>query len=113
MTDCLSRPTNAKTVDLFDLPAIAREQKIDEEIKFYRDRLKKFNLGEEQIFKASTVAVSFLNTWIARFGVPLYVVTDRGAQFESEPFQELSSLTGFHRLKTTSYHPQVNGMIER
>ena len=62
---------------------------------------------------SSTVAVSFLNTWIARFGVPLYVVTDRGAQFESELFQELSSLTGFHRLRTTSYHPQSNEMIER
>ena len=62
---------------------------------------------------ASTVAVSFLNTWIARFGVPLYVLTDRGAQFESELFQELSSLTEFHRLRTTSYHPQANGIIER
>ena len=40
-------------------------------------------------------------------------MTDRGAQFESEQFQGLSSLTGFHRLRTTSYHPQANGMIER
>ena len=35
---------------IFDLPAIAREQKEDEEIKSFRDRLKKFPLGEEQIF---------------------------------------------------------------
>ena len=50
VADCLSRPTNAITVDLFDLPAIAREQKEDEEIKSYRDRLRKFPLGKEQIF---------------------------------------------------------------
>lgn len=62
---------------------------------------------------ASTVAISFMNAWISRFGVPLYVVTDRGTQFESELFQELSSLTGFHRLRTTAYHPQANGIIER
>lgn len=62
---------------------------------------------------ASTVAVSFLNIWISRFGVPLHVITDRGSQFESELFQELSQLVGFHRLRTTSYHPQMNGMIER
>ena len=62
---------------------------------------------------ASTVALGFLNTWISRFGVPLHLVTDRGAQFESELFMELSSLIGFHRLRTTSYHPQCNGMIER
>ena len=62
---------------------------------------------------ASTVATAFLNTWISRYGVPLYVVTDRGSQFESELFRELSSIVGFHRLRTTSYHPQTNGMIER
>ena len=62
---------------------------------------------------AETIAAAFMSTWIARFGVPLYVVTDRGAQFESELFNQLSSIIGFHRLRTTSYHPQCNGMIER
>lgn len=62
---------------------------------------------------ASTVATAFLNVWIARFGVPLHVVTDRGTQFESELFLELSKLVGFHRVRTTAYHPQTNGCIER
>ena len=62
---------------------------------------------------AASVAVAFLETWISRFGVPLYVITDRGSQFESELFTELSKLIGFHRLRTTSYHPQTNGMVER
>lgn len=62
---------------------------------------------------ASTVAHAFLNCWISRFGVPLHVVTDRGTQFESELFSELSKITGFHRLRTTSYHPQTNGLVER
>lgn len=62
---------------------------------------------------ASSVAFAFVQTWISRFGVPLHVVTDRGSQFESELFRELSSFTGFHRLRTTAYHPQTNGIIER
>ena len=62
---------------------------------------------------APTVATAFINTWISRFGVPLHVITDRGSQFESELFQEISHLIGFHRLRTTSYHPQTNGMVER
>lgn len=62
---------------------------------------------------AATVAVAFVNTWVSRFGVPLYVITDRGTQFESELFGELSTLIGFHRLRTTSFHAQANGMIER
>lgn len=52
--------------------------------------------------------------WLAKFGVPLYVVTDRGSQFESELFQELSKVVGCsYRLRTTTYHPQTNGFIER
>ena len=62
---------------------------------------------------ASTIAITFLNSWITRFGAPLYVVTDRGSQFENELFLELSKLIGFYRLRTTSYHPQANGIIER
>ena len=62
---------------------------------------------------ASTVAITFLNSWITRFGVPLYVVTDRGCQSESELFLELSKLIRFYRLRTTSYNSQANGIIER
>lgn len=62
---------------------------------------------------ARSVAIAFFQCWISRFGVPLHVITDRGSQFESELFQELARLVGFHRLRTTSYHPQTNGMVER
>ena len=61
---------------------------------------------------ASTIAITFLNSWITRFGVPLNVVTDRGSQFESELFQEWSKLIGFYRLRVTSYHPLENGNTE-
>ena len=62
---------------------------------------------------AQTIAHAFLQGWISRFGVPLYVCTDRGSQFESELFAELARFIGFHRLRTTAYHPQSNGIIER
>ena len=62
---------------------------------------------------AITVADTFFRTWICRYGVPLYVISDRGSQFESELFQELSELVGFHRLRTTAYHPECNGKVER
>ena len=62
---------------------------------------------------ASSTSIAFVAGCVSRFGVPLQVVTDRGAQFESELFSELSALIGFHHLRTTSYHPQANGIIER
>ena len=62
---------------------------------------------------AKETADAFLETWIARYGVPLHVITDQGRNFESELFNRLSKAVVFHRLRTTAYHPQTNGKIER
>lgn len=43
---------------------------------------------------ADTVAKAFLSGWIACFGVPSIIVTDRGWQFESTLWSQLMSLLG-------------------
>ncbi|GFS53039.1 gag-pol polyprotein [Trichonephila clavipes] len=63
--------------------------------------------------RAETLANYILKGWISRFGTPLVITIDRGTQFEAQLFQELSKLIGFKRNKTTTYHPQANGCIER
>ena len=62
---------------------------------------------------AETVARAFIHTWISRFGVPSTVTTDRGRQFESALWNQLMQLLGCKRIRTTSYHPAANGLIER
>ncbi|XP_029174517.1 uncharacterized protein LOC114943104 [Nylanderia fulva] len=62
---------------------------------------------------ADTVVDAFFNTWISRYGSPTTITTDRGAQFESALFDALVKLIGSRRIRTTAYHPQSNGMIER
>ena len=62
---------------------------------------------------APTVAQAFVSGWIARFGTPSTITTDRGAQFESDLFAQLMRLLGSHRVRTTAYHPAANGLVER
>ncbi|XP_043196713.1 uncharacterized protein LOC122367555 [Amphibalanus amphitrite] len=63
--------------------------------------------------RTTTVARAFLEHWVARFGVPSIITTDRGAQFESALWSELQRFLGCQRTRTTSYHPACNGMVER
>ena len=62
---------------------------------------------------ASTVASALVSGWIARFGVPSSLVTDRGAEFELALWNSLMKLLGCKRKRTTAYHLQFNGLIER
>ena len=62
---------------------------------------------------AETVAQAFVSRWVAVFGAPSTVTTDRGRQFESALFKSLSGLLGSKHTRTTSYHPAANGLVER
>ncbi|KAF2345443.1 Integrase catalytic core [Trinorchestia longiramus] len=114
----------ATTVDVFELHKLASAQADNNEMLSYQDRLTPYEIAPNLTLwwceavplvdtSASSVAIAFIFGWISRFGVPLEVVTDRGAQFESELFSNLSSLLGFHHVRTTSYHPQSNDLVER
>ena len=62
---------------------------------------------------AETVARAFVGSWIARFGVPSTISTDRRRQFDSCLWNVLMQLLGSKRIRTTAYHPSSNGLVER
>ncbi|GFS47684.1 transposon Tf2-11 polyprotein [Trichonephila clavipes] len=62
---------------------------------------------------AETVSRAIFDTWISRFGCPVYLTTDQGRQFEAALFKELTKFLGTNRIRTTSYYPQANGLVER
>ena len=47
------------------------------------------------------------------FDLPECLHTDRGAQFESQLMEELCTVWGIQKTRTTPYHPQGNGVVER
>ena len=62
---------------------------------------------------ATDCATALVENWIARYGVPTDIVTDQGRQFISTIWVELLRSLGIISSRTTPYHPQSNGMVER
>jgi transposase InsO family protein len=62
---------------------------------------------------ASECVDAFTAGWIARFGVPAVITTDRGTQFSSAVWACLCRTLGIQHIFTSAFHPQSNGMIER
>jgi transposase InsO family protein len=63
--------------------------------------------------EVATCVENFVDGWVARFGVPASVMSDRDAQFTSAAWVELCERLGIQHVLTTAYHPQSNGMVER
>lgn len=63
--------------------------------------------------RTETVFRAFFDGWVSRFGVPNTIVTDRGGQFTSHMFSEITQKLGISHNFTTAYHPQSNGLVER
>ena len=63
--------------------------------------------------QTTTCAKALALHWITRFGVPAELTSDRGSQFTSELWATLSQLNGTRLHRTTAYHPQSNGIVER
>lgn len=66
-----------------------------------------------QDITAESVAKAFISSWVSRFGCPQIITTDRGKQFESHLFSQISAIIGSQHFKTTAYHPAANGLVER
>jgi cleavage and polyadenylation specificity factor subunit 1 len=62
---------------------------------------------------SATCASALLHGWIARFGVPDDITSDRGTQFVSEIWKALGRLLGIRLHQTRAYRPQGNGLVER
>jgi hypothetical protein len=63
--------------------------------------------------EAKVCVEAFINTCVARYGVPEAVTTDRGRKFTFVLWEELCQNLQINHISTTAYHPQSNGLVER
>ena len=61
---------------------------------------------------AKTVVKVFYKCFIAVFGVPAKLLSNRGANFTSALVEELCAAFGIQKCRTTAYHAQCNGQVE-
>lgn len=62
---------------------------------------------------AETVANTFVEQFVCRFGTPREVFTDQGREFESRLFYCMCKELGIEKTRTSPFHPQSDGMVER
>ena len=63
--------------------------------------------------EAELVARVLVEQVFCRYGFPAKILSDKGSNFESKLFQEMCRVMGVTKLRTSSYRPSCNGLIER
>ena len=62
---------------------------------------------------ACTAAEMLRNGYFGLFGAPAYLVSDQGKAFIGHLISNLCELYGVQKLRTSPYHAQTNGLVER
>ncbi|GJZ13855.1 putative reverse transcriptase domain-containing protein [Tanacetum coccineum] len=78
------------------------------------DRLTKSAhfLPMHEDYKMDRLARLYLNGIIARYGVPISIISDRDSQFTSRFWQLMQKALGTRLDMSTTYHPQTDGQSE-
>ena len=63
--------------------------------------------------KARTAAEAPRSGYFGLFGAPAYLLSDKGKSFTATVVEDLCTLYGVKKLRTSSYHAQINGQVER
>ena len=66
---------------------------------------------KDQMAKATSDALK--SGFFGLFGAPAYLCSDRGAAFTGKVIEGLCKPYGVQKLRTSSYHAQTNGQVER
>ena len=79
-------------------------------VDYFTKHVEAYALADQE---ATTVARVFLNEFVSRYGVPYMLHTDQAATFESKLFKVLCQMQNIKKTRTTPYHSQCEGQVER
>lgn len=106
-----SKPFERISIDFVKMPETDRgNQKVMVVIDHFTNWTVAVALPDE---RALTTAMALGNYVFPLYGLPKYILTDRGGNFESTLFKQVGEILGWQHLRTAPYHPQANGKCER
>lgn len=105
------RPFQRIAADITELPVTTLGNRYVLVVMDYFTRF--VNLYPLKDQRATTVAQCIFEDYIKQHGVPEVIHTDQGRQFESDLIKHLCSQLGIEKTRTSPYHPQCDGMVER
>jgi hypothetical protein len=62
---------------------------------------------------AQVTAEALYEHYICIYGIPIRILSDQGSHFNNQLMSAFTKLLGCQHIKSTPYHPQTNGAIER
>jgi len=93
---------------------IRRTQKGNLYLLTMQDLLTKYSIAIPlPDIKAETTADGFIRNFICRFGCPKSILTDQGTNFTSLLMKSIAKKFRIQHFRTSAFHPQSNGSLER
>ena len=109
-TETQSRPYERIAIDITEMPMSTKGNKYAlVAMDYFSKYVHVFPMSNQT---TETVADCLMKLVLEQ-GVPERLHSDQGKQFESAVFQELCKRLGIQKTRTTPYHPQSDGMVER
>ena len=91
-----------------------KEDPVIRNVLVLQDHFSKYVVAyvvKDQTARAATETVRI--GYFGLFGVPAYLVSDQGKAFTGHVITHLCELYGVQKLRTSPYHAQTNGQVER
>ncbi|KII72268.1 Gag-Pol polyprotein [Thelohanellus kitauei] len=104
-----SNPWEAVSIDILELPPSGPYRYV----LAIQDYFTKWLIALPLQRQTAECVIERLIEVFAHFGLPKIIHSDQGRNFEAYVFQELCLAFGIQKTRTTSYHPQGNGLVER
>ena len=105
-------PWQRVAVDILSMPVETNEGKTCVLVitDYFTKWTEAFALKDHQ---ALTVADTLVTEVFCRYGCPQLIHSDQGREFQSTLMKEVCKLLGITQTRTTPYHPQSDGQVER